>query len=240
MIRGDLRVWTIAAILLLGSGAEARSRVLLLGDSNMLGFFGRKLQARLVAEGHAVTRIAKHSSGLVFPDYFDWIEQGPILADQFDADVVVIIFGGNDAQSMKPKVWDGWTSRIAWEDETAWSDEYRSRLRDLADGLRGTHRRLVVMSPTNRRSPKFRERMARIMRLQREVLDARSRTAWIDTFSMSSNADGLYLATGMDERGRFVKYRRKDGIHLTEAGAELLVDRVWPTLLRVAFEPFRH
>lgn len=217
---------------------DSRPRVLLLGDSNMLGFFGRKLQARLRNSGFEVRRRAKHSSGLAFPRFWDWSLRAPEMAERYDAEIIVLIFGGNDGQSMKPRSYDRWSTKIPFELEHEWSEEYRSRVRDLAEALTEQGRKLVVLSPTNRRSTKARQRMARVLQLQKSALDDVPRCWWIDTWSMTSNPDGLYLAAGLDQRGRWVRYRRGDGIHLTEEGAELLLDTVYPHLMRTAFAPY--
>lgn len=228
----------IPLILLLAAPADARNtlnsgvrpRVLLLGDSNMYGHFGKLLRQTLQDAGFEVKRRAKAGSGLAFPGFFDWARKAPEWAQRHQADVVILIFGGNDGQSMKPEITDRWSRKIPWDSDEEWSEEYTRRVRRLARALTEGGRRLIVLSPTNRRPGKARERMRRIVRLQQDVIEGVANARWIDTYSLTSNNDGRYLGRGWDESGRWVRYRKRDGIHLTEAGAAALRNRLIPVL----------
>lgn len=209
------------------------NRVLLLGDSNMAGTFGKQLKAALEDEGFEVKRRAKCGSGLAYPGFFDWLEKAPALAERFDAGTVVLIFGGNDAQSLKPRKGDVWRRKIHWDDEHEWRDTYRDRIARLADRLAQSGRKLVVLSPTNRRPKRASERMVRIMEEQRAAVADAPNAEWVNTFEASSDHDGRYLAHGLADGGRRKSFRRRDGIHLTAAGAQALVARLIPTLRQV-------
>ncbi|MFT7626019.1 MAG: hypothetical protein ACI9WU_005212, partial [Myxococcota bacterium] len=169
-----------------------RPVILLLGDSNIFGPLGKVLQEQLEDAGFFVKRKAKPGSGLAFPRFHDWLAKAPSLADRYHADVVVIMFGGNDGQSLKPAGPDSPPIRIPWEAESEWSEEYSRRIRRLATSLTRRGRQLVVLSPTNRRSPKAVSRMQRIVQLQRAALSMPGAT-WIDTWSLSSNRERAWL-----------------------------------------------
>jgi hypothetical protein len=86
--------------------------------------------------------------------------------------------------------------------------------------LRGEHRRVFFLSPTNRRPRLAREKMLRVREVQRlprpSSIDG---VEWIDMFPLSSDANGNWLKGTTDVRGARVRYRRSDGIHLTPEGA---------------------
>ncbi len=206
-----------------------RPRALLLGDSNIYGSLGIELERALAELGFEVERFGKSASGLAKPSFFDWRREGPALASRFDPHVVIMLFGGNDGQGLEPT--DAAGERVAWKDEARWSVHYLQRVRELLDGLRGPRRQVFLLSPTNRRAPSAAAKVKRIMRLQREAARERGDVTWIDTFTLSSDPAGRYLALGTDGRGRKVRFRRSDGVHLTRAGGADLSRRLVPALL---------
>jgi hypothetical protein len=212
---------------------HARGTALLLGDSNMYGSFGHALTRWFRYLGYdSVTMRGKPSSGLARPDFFDWALEGGRLVRQHRPEVVVIILGGNDVQRMRAK--NGlYRDGIAWADEAAWIRTYRARLRELLTALTDGDpaRRVFLLSPTNRRSKFLRQRVQRIVAVQREVAAEVAGVTWIDTYGLSSDGGGRYLAWGRDDRGLRVPMRRHDGIHLTKPGANDLAARVVGGLL---------
>jgi len=233
----------VAAMMVVGSPADAsasgpggeRPWALLLGDSNMYGSFGHIMRRQLRALGYNVKLKGRPGSGLARPDYWDWEHEGRALVERYDPQVVIIIFGGNDGQRIRRR--DGYYKYgIPWKRGAQWTYEYTRRLNGLVDalmtGATASTRAVFVLSPTNRRPPKARQRMQRIRDIQKRVLQARDDVVWVDTFSLSSDAGGQYLKWGRDYRGRHVRLRRRDGIHLTKDGAFHLSYALYPVLAR--------
>jgi hypothetical protein len=210
-------------------GLFAPPRVLLLGDSNISASLGHELERALADRGIDVVRHARSVSGMARPDFFDWRSQGEQLVRELDPDVVIMMFGGNDGQGLVP--WGPLRRPIKWQDEDAWRSEYHRRVQELAQVLVSGGRRLFLLSPTNRRPRGLQRRMRRVIEVQREAVAQVDRAVFIDTFALSSTADGECLAKGPDSRGRIVPYRTNDGIHLTRAGAADLTERLLPALL---------
>ena len=235
-MRTDQMVRTLIFVVLLLPPAASANKVLLLGDSNMFGPFGRLLGNELRAAGHTVVRKARCGSGLAYPGFFDWMDEAPRLADKHQADTIIMIFGGNDAQSLKPRRGDSWTGRVPWKDEDLWRETYRDRVARFANRVTRGGRRLIVLAPTNRRPERASRAMLRIREEQRTALSSVPGTRWIDTYVFSSDETGRYRAVGGDRRRQ--KLRRRDGIHLTEAGARDLVTRLSPSVAR-ALHTFR-
>ena len=84
--------------------------VLIAGDSDA-GTFGPYLD-RLLADTDLVDTALdyKVSSGLARPDFFDWTARLHEHVPVVDPDIVVITFGGNDAQGLLDAV--GWRRRV--------------------------------------------------------------------------------------------------------------------------------
>ena len=76
------------------------ARVLVVGDSDA-GTFGPYLEELLDDTGVAETTVDyKVSSGLARPDFFDWPAHLRPELPAVDPDIVVVTFGGNDAQGL--------------------------------------------------------------------------------------------------------------------------------------------
>lgn len=205
----------------------------------MFGALGHALQRSLRARGYAVRRKGKPGSGLTRPDFFDWPREGRALIERFDPHLVLIVFGGNDAITMRDRS-GSFKDGIRWKDELRWNREYEARIERLVElyarPLPGPTavkaRRVIVLGPTNRKSPGARRRMERIRRLQRQAVARGGHAEWVDLHLLTTDpATGRYLKYGRDRRGKKVKYRYPDGVHLTRAGATALRNRLLPLVL---------
>ena len=100
--------------------AETPARVLVVGDSDA-GTFGPYLEELLDETGVAETTVDyKVSSGLSRPDFFDWPAHLRRQLPDVDPDIVVVTFGGNDAQGMA--LADG-SFPAEWNDPVAARDD---------------------------------------------------------------------------------------------------------------------
>lgn len=206
-----------------------RPKALVLGDSNIYGTLGKALATSLSALGYDVARYGKPTSGLARPDFFDWPTYAAEVLSEFDADVVFFMFGGNDGQRLT-FVASG-AERVWFREQEPWRDEYAERVESFAKLLRGDHRRVFLLSPTNRRSRIERSKMERVKDVQRGATEGLERVTWIDMYPFSSDSHGGYLSAGVDLAGASLSYRRGDGIHLTPAGGVEVARRLLTDLL---------
>lgn len=235
------------ALLVVGSllgapPAAADQRVLLIGDSNIYGPFGQQLELALERASFHVVRYGKPGTGMARPDYFDWRDRAARLLERHDPDIVIMMFGGNDAQRVlfvgPPK-----KARVHWRYEAHWRFAYGQRVRDLAKLLRGREglRRVFLLGPTNRRSPIGVGKLARIRQVQQRAVSGLDGVTWVDMFPHSSDRDGRYLFRGVDVFGARVSFRRRDGRHLTDEGGREVARRLLEELLalglRAASDP---
>ena len=212
--------------------------VLLLGDSNVYGALGHALQHDFQSNGSLVFREGKPGSGLARPDFHDWPSEARLLVDIINPDIVVIMLGANDIQRMRDRK-GRFADGIPWEAQKRWETEYISRMSELVEGMIGAgpdsakgNRRVVFLSPTNRRPTTNRERVKRIVALQREQLGSRADIRWVDAFELTTGKGGRYLARGYHYDGTIIPFRKPDGIHLTRAGADALASRLRPILFK--------
>jgi hypothetical protein len=163
----------------------------------------------------------RYSSGLTRPDYFDWFAAAASAIATDTPEVVVVMFGANDAQGIQT------AAGPAGFGTEAWIAEYRARVAAMMDLLAAGGRTVYWIGQPIMRSESFAERMALLDTIYRE--EAARRPDWVrfvDTWSLMADAEGNYAAYLPGADGSPVLVRRSDGIHLTEAGAERIAESV--------------
>jgi uncharacterized protein len=205
--------------------ADNPARLLVVGDSDA-GTFGPYLEELMDDAGVVDSDIDyKVSSGLSRPDFFDWPEHVGTKLAQVDPDIVVVTFGGNDAQGMATV--DGefpgeWANPVGGK--ATWFPEYRRRVGEFVDLLLADPDRTVIwVGIPNDDNPEVTKRMAVQDQAVRAALRTRPRVIFVDTWKRFSGRDGNwaeYVIDPRDSQGKDV--RAEDGFHLNENGAEIL------------------
>lgn len=189
---------------------------MLVGSSSINGAFGHVLERDIRQLGFRVTRRGYTSAGIARPDFRDvreLIKQERIRARP---SVVLLYFGGNDAQSLwlrpeerkrigQERAWIYWTDK-------RWASLYEARARELVRDLCARNmRRVGVIAPADVKRTRLQARLARIRSSLRRAAE--------------STSCGRYISTAGD-LGRFdlgAPLRTPDGVHMTRLGAM----RVW-------------
>ena len=201
------------------------ARLLILGDSDA-GAFGPYLETLMAETGIVATQLDyKVSSGLSRPDYFDWPTHMAEVLPAADPDIVVVTFGGNDAQAItdvSEKVLVGVPTGDEGGD-VEWRAEYGARVGAAMDLLAAEGRTLVWVGIPNAKDPDFTARL----KVQDEVVRAevakRPGVRYVDTWQRFSGNEGGYAEYRIDPRdGQGKDVRADDGFHLNVAGAEIL------------------
>lgn len=203
------------------------------GGDSITGDFGRSL-ARVASSTKlfAPTHDYKVSSGLTRPDYFNWPEH--LVRDvvpSLDPDVVVIMFGANDAQNMP--AWKGTKASVRFSED--WLAEYRKRVADTMDLLKSPDDdRLVIWTGALIMGPNTGlDGMAELNHIYWSEAQKRPWVVYVDSWSYFADADGSYRASLPMADGQTKLLRASDNIHLSGAGADRLA---WAVIGRLGKE----
>lgn len=185
------------------------------GDSMVEIQFGTALQD--LADDTGMIEVVKidydRGSGLSRPDYVDWPARLAAVSEELDPDVMLLYFGGNDAQPLKL---DG----VVYEPETPeWQAEYRTRVAVLMDQLADAGHRVYWMGLPIPQSEKMVRRFSIMNAIYEEEAAVRDAVTFVPTWELFANDAGVYSEYLRDDDGDLVDMRLNDGIHLTTAGA---------------------
>lgn len=195
--------------------AETAKNVLVIGDF-MAGSLAKGL-ADAFAESRdiRVTDSVNGSSGLVRDDHYAWLtELGPII-EREKPDVVVVMLGANDRQTIRV----GGAGLPLRSD--AWAAEYTRRVEAIAALVREKNARLVWVGMPAFQADKASEDMVYFNDLYRTAA-LRVGGEYVDVWGGFTDANGSYASSGPDLAGQTARLRNSDGITLTSAGQEKL------------------
>lgn len=198
--------------------------VLVVGDSDA-GTFGPYLKVLLDDTEVASTEVDYMvSSGLARPDFYDWPTYLGEILPEADPDIVVVTFGGNDAQAMSLP--DG-TFPLEWNDPVSdaaeWGAEYQRRAGEVMDLLSDRDRTVIWVGIPNDDNPEVTERMAVQDQAAKAAAAERPDVVFVDAWARFSGRNGGWAEYVVDPRDGVGKdVRAEDGFHLNENGAEIL------------------
>ncbi|WP_303238399.1 DUF459 domain-containing protein [uncultured Bilophila sp.] len=199
--------------------------VLLVGDSMMMEGFGPVLQRTLRKRPDMdVVREGKYSTGLSRQDYFDWPANLETLINKYNPDLVVICMGANDPQDIIDE-----NRKRHHADSESWKRIYRSRAERLlavatAKGAKVVWAGLPIMG----KEP-YSTRVRRLSDLQKQACEVYN-AAFVDTTKVLADAHGAYTTFKVDDKGRHIRLRYKDMVHVTEDGGAMLTAAVEPVV----------
>jgi hypothetical protein len=205
--------------------ADDPAELYVAGDSDA-GTFGPYLD-RLMKQTDMVTTFLdyKVSSGLSRPDFFDWPAHFAQQIPAVNPDIVVVTFGGNDAQGLRnlDTTWAVQHTPGTGGDDNDWRAEYGKRVGAAMDYLGGDNRTLIWVGIPNDDNPEVTARL----QVQNEVVMAeaakRPKVVFVDTWKRFSGLNGGFAEVVQDPRDKeFKDVRASDGFHLNVTGAEIL------------------
>ena len=206
----------------------ARARVLVAGDSMMQGLDGY-LSDRL-GDRASVFRDVVPASGISKPGGINWVQRARDRGRRVRPDATVVFLGANEGFDMRTP--SGETVTCCAADTcctAAWLAEYSRRVRAMMESYRRPRGGKVfwLQMPQVR----FRERHV----LQRRVNAAIRQAAQGLSGVRVVRLDHLFTPGGryrevMTYRGRRVRVRAPDGIHLTLVGAQIAAGKVYAAM----------
>lgn len=186
-------------------------RIGVFGDSMADGLWAGLYRDLRGLDGVSVTKFSEVSTGLSRYDYVDIQAKTTRQIDEQAVDVAVILFGTNDAQGISI---DGQVHAFGTE---GWKAAYARRVDNLVALLRERGATVYWVGLPRMKRADFDDRMALI----NGVVEARMRALgvpYLESVSLTSNADGDYEAYLSAADGRRQLMRANDGIHMSMAG----------------------
>ena len=202
----------------LATPALPSMQVALVGDSMMAVGLAPVLRRTMAAQsGVRFVRAYRSGTGLGRPDVFNWPEQYPQLIGAARPGLVICSIGANDAQNFQ-------LDRTVYVFGTpTWKQVYADRVRQFARLLTRDGARVLWVGMPVMRENGFARRMASVNSLVKEVLTEFPQITWIDPNPYIAGEGGSFQQYLRDHRGKLVRLRADDGIHLSEDGAAYLV-----------------
>ena len=194
--------------------------VLIAGDSLVLEGFGVALERRLSKiPGLEVARAGKYSSGLSRPDYFDWNAYLKTILQKHNPDLLIVHLGANDPQDILDE-----KRKRHFVGSEGWNEIYGHRVRHFLDlakekGVQAIWVGLPIMG-----QKKYGGRIEILNAVAKKACQSAPNCQFVDTWYSLADKKNRYHTFSKDEKGRTVRIRAKDKIHLTEAGGEIMVD----------------
>ena len=198
-------------------------RVAVFGDS-----LARTVGEELSAMGHRSGRFlvcydSQGSTGLSQPELVNWPERAAREITQWRSDVVVYVFGTNDAIGMTHSVNINGHHNVYQFATPAWRNEYGQRVTRMLDIASDELTRHVIwVGVPIMRNPAFSARVSLINEVARGDIADRPDVLFINAWRRFQDAAGSFSYFLPDGHGRPQRVRETDGIHYTQAGGSLL------------------
>jgi hypothetical protein len=168
-----------------------------------------------------VSRQGRISTGLARSDYFNWPFTMSRIVDSFAPDLVIVMLGENDHQSLQSVTGE----RVAPIGTPAWPPAYRDRVLRMmriatSDGAKVVWAGLPI--PANPGIREHSERQNTIFRLAASELDD---VVYFDSWERFREPGGGYTAYFREGR-RVILIREGDGLHFNAIGYTILAREI--------------
>lgn len=195
------------------------TEILTIGDA-IGGGLGAGL-ARVTEPGgdYDVSIRFNEESGLARPEVYDWAATVPKILEGNAYDVIVVMLGSNDRQTIR----DG---DMRYDFGTPeWTATYTAQANLLLDRLAASGARVIWVAPPPMRDPEYDAAMKTIAALQKDLVEKRGMT-FLDLRRDFTNPDGTYTDSTTDGQANIIKLRGRDGISFFKAGNNLMGEKV--------------
>lgn len=188
--------------------------VLIVGASSIQYAIGTELEREL-RDGYDVEvhRKGKVATGLTRPDVFDWPAEIKRLQEEYQPDIVVGQFGGNDGQNIldpQNKPHNVYTE--------GWEQEYGRRLTELTTDIASRGARFIILGMPVMRSDSFTKKVHWLNDITKRFVEDAGGT-YVDITDLSVDDQGVYQPS-VRFGGSSGRMRMDDGIHFTRLGGQ--------------------
>lgn len=197
-------------------------RFLFIGDSVMFDL-GIQLQYTMKEKYNiADTKLDyKVSSGLNRIDYYDWYARTKEILQDYQPDVVVILFGGNDTQDITD--FQGKYRAITTNE---WQKAYQERVEKYAKLLDSSSVRKVYWVGQSISNKSWYAKYFPIMNdIYKNASKSSAKIEFISTWNTFAEA-GKFAPVVADKSGKRGYVKVNDGLHFTSHGAKIIGDLI--------------
>lgn len=199
---------------------ERKLRVAIVGDSlaGGLGYFAERVfRSRLVT----VSGQGRISTGLARPDYFNWPFTMRRIVSRFDPDLVIVMLGENDHQSLQ----DVHGNREALIGTAEWPSAYRDRVLAMMRIATSRGAKVVWAGLPISADYRLREHSRRQNDLIEFAASISSDVVYFDSWNRFRDPTGGYTAY-YREGNRVILIREGDGLHFNAVGYTLVAREI--------------
>jgi len=203
-------------------------KFLFIGDSVMFDL-GIKLQYTLKQKYNiADTKIDyKVSSGLNRIDYYDWYARTRKIINDYQPDVVIVLFGANDFQDITD--YQG-KSRVILTKE--WQKTYQERVKKYVNLLNASSVRKVYWVGQSIPNTSWYLKAFPIMNdIYKNASKSSAKLEFISTWDTFAQA-GKFVPVVADKLGKRGYVKNNDGLHFTSHGAQIISDLIIDQMVR--------
>jgi uncharacterized protein len=201
--------------------ADGSGRVLALaGDSMMAVGLAPTLGRDLATNPNFhVLKAYRSGTGLARPEVFDWIQQYPAMLAGTQPQLVICAMGANDAQNVQ-------IGKAVLEFGSAeWDAYYRGRLSAYLAMLGARPVRILWVGMPLMKEKKFSLKMQHMNQLIQAEIAGRPNVTWLDP-NPALGYSRRFEQYRANARGKLIKMRADDGIHMTDDGAAYLLPAI--------------
>ena len=199
---------------------DRKLRVAIVGDSLAagLGFFAERVfLPRLVR----VSRQGRISTGLARPDYFNWPYTMRRIVERFDPDLVIVMLGENDHQSLQTVHGD----REAQIGTSEWPPTYRERVLRMMRIATSRGAKVVWAGLPISADFRLRDHSMRQNEIFEFAASISNDVAYFDAWDRFRDPRGGYTAYFREGR-RVILIREGDGLHFNAIGYTILAREI--------------
>ena len=200
--------------------SDRKLRVAIVGDSLAagLGYFAERVfLPRLVR----VSPQGRISTGLARPDYFNWPYTMRRIVDRFDPDLVIVMLGENDHQSLQTVHGD----REAQIGTSGWPSTYRERVLRMMRIATSKGAKVVWAGLPISADFGLREHSRRQNEIFEFAASISNDVAYFDAWDRFREPRGGYTAYFREGR-RVILIREGDGLHFNAIGYTILAREI--------------
>lgn len=198
---------------------KADDQVLFCGDSLMQGL-AQIMTSQLKRRNIAFRNLSRQSTGLAYPNYFDWPKTIRTELEAHHASVLIIFIGANDAWDLIHQ------GKMLSFDSAPWREVYRQRVESIVSMAEEAKARVIWVSLPPMDNKRLVARAPVLNELYREVISQHPGMLLIPASQVLTEDGATFARYKKNSDGIVQLLRADDGIHLAPAGNRLLSELI--------------